>query len=159
LLALSIGGNIWFFNNWQKSEERVFALESQNQILAQEGQTLKASYQEEVAILQNPSTKIITLAGQSVAPQAKALVYFNPSKQEVYLSKLSLPDAPTGKQYQLWAIIDGKPVDAGLIDNHTNILKMKSFANAAAFAISLENTGGSTTEAGPKGAVYVVGNV
>ncbi|MEA5138809.1 anti-sigma factor [Arcicella rigui] len=159
LLALSIGANIWFFNNWQKSEEKVLALESQNQILAQEGQTLKASYQEEVAILQNPSTKIITLAGQAVAPQAKALVYFNPSKQEVYLSNLSLPDAPVGKQYQLWAIIDGKPVDAGLIDNHTNILKMKSFANAAAFAISLENTGGSTTEAGPKGAVYVVGNV
>lgn len=159
LLALSIGGNVWFFNNWQNSEERVLALESQNQILALEGQTLKASYQEEVAILQNPSTKIITLAGQAVAPQAKALVYFNPSKEEVYLSNLSLPDAPAGKQYQLWAIIDGKPVDAGLIDNHTNILKMKSFANAAAFAISLENTGGSTTETGPKGAVYVVGNV
>jgi anti-sigma-K factor RskA len=159
LLALSIGGNIWFFSNWKKSEEKVFALETQNQVLALEGQALKASYQEEVAILQNPNIKIITLTGQAIAPSAKALIYFDKTKQEVYLSALNLPVAPKGKQYQLWAIVDDKPVDAGMIEGNNNILKMKPFANAAAFAISLENTGGSTTEIGPKGAVYVVGAV
>ena len=56
-------------------------------------------------------------------------------------------------------IIDGKPVDAGMIDGTDNILKMKSLTNAVAFAISLENTGGSTTEAGPKGTIYVMGAV
>lgn len=159
LLALSISANIWFFKNWKNSEEKVLALESQNQVLAKEGQTLKASYQEEVAVLQNPDVKIIQLSGQPVAPQAKALVYFDKTKQEVYLSALSLPELPKGKQYQLWAIVDGKPVDAGMIDGNGNILKMKSFSNAVAFAISLEDTGGSTTEAGPKGAVYVMGAV
>lgn len=159
LLALSISANIWFFKNWKNSEEKVLALESQNQVLAKEGQTLKASYQEEVAILQNPDVKIIQLSGQPVAPQAKALIYFDKTKQEVYLSALSLPEVPQGKQYQLWAIVDGKPVDAGMINSKGNILKMKSFSNAVAFAISLEDTGGSTTEAGPKGAVYVMGAV
>lgn len=159
LLALSISANIWFFKNWKNSEEKVLALESQNQILAKEGQTLKASYQEEVAILQNPDVKIIQLSGQPVAPQAKALVYFDKTKQEVYLSSLTLPEVPKGKQYQLWAIVDGKPVDAGMIDSKGNVLKMKSFSNAVAFAISLEDTGGSTTEVGPKGAVYVMGAV
>ncbi len=159
LLALSISANIWFFKNWKNSEEKVLALESQNQVLAKEGQTLKASYQEEVAILQNPDVKIIQLSGQPVAPQAKALIYFDKTKQEVYLSALSLPEVPQGKQYQLWAIVDGKPVDAGMIDSKGNILKMKSFSNAVVFAISLEDTGGSTTEAGPKGAVYVMGAV
>ncbi|MEA5458083.1 anti-sigma factor [Arcicella sp. LKC2W] len=159
LLALSISANIWFFKNWKNSEEKVLALESQNQILAKEGQTLKASYQEEVAILQNPDVKIIQLSGQPVAPQAKALVYFDKIKQEVYLSSLTLPEVPKGKQYQLWAIVDGKPVDAGMIDSKGNVLKMKSFSNAVAFAISLEDTGGSTTEVGPKGAVYLMGAV
>jgi anti-sigma-K factor RskA len=159
LLALSIGANIWFFRNWKNSEDKLVALETQNQILAQEGKTLKASYQEEVAILQNPDFKVIKLSGQPVAPNAKALVYFDKTKKEVYLSALQLPQAPTGKQYQLWAIVDGKPVDAGMIDSTGNILKMKPFANAVAFAISLEDTGGSTTEAGPKGAVYVMGAV
>ena len=159
LLALSIGGNIWFFKNWKSSEEKLVALETQNQVLALEGKALKASYQEEVAILQNLDFKVITLAGQPVFPTAKALIYFDKNKKEVYLSALKLPKAPTGKQYQLWAIVNGKPVDAGLIDENVNVLKMKSFDKVEAFAISLEVTGGSTTEAGPKGAVYVVGAV
>ena len=159
LLALSIGGNIWFFSNWKNSEEKLVALETQNQVLAQEGKALKASYQEEIAILQNPDFKVITLAGQPVYPTAKALIYFDKNKKEVYLSALKLPKAPTGKQYQLWAFVNGKPVDAGLIDENGNVLKMKSFDKVEAFAISLEDTGGSTTEAGPKGAVYVVGAV
>jgi anti-sigma-K factor RskA len=159
LLALSIAGNIWFFKNWKNSEEKLVALETQNQVLAQEGKALKASYQEEVAILQNPDFKVITLAGQPVDPTAKALIYFDKNKKDVYLSAMNLPKAPTGKQYQLWAIIDGKPVDAGLIDGTSNVLKMKSMPNAVAFAISLEETGGSTTEAGPKGTIYVMGAV
>lgn len=160
LLALSFAGNIWFFRNWKNSEDKLVALETQNQVLAQEGKTLKASYQEEVAILQNPSFEVIKLLGQKESPNATALVYFDKTKQEVYLSGLQLPQAPTGKQYQLWAIINGKPVDAGMIEGTgSNILKMKSLTNAVAFAISLENTGGSTTEVGPKGTIYVMGAV
>jgi anti-sigma-K factor RskA len=159
LLALSILGNIWFFSNWKNSEEKLVALETQNQVLAQEGKALKASYQEEVSILQNPDFKVITLAGQPVYPTAKALIYFDKNKKDVYLSAMNLPKAPTGKQYQLWAIIDGKPVDAGLIEGTSNVLKMKPMTNAVAFAISLEETGGSTTEAGPKGTIYVMGAV
>jgi anti-sigma-K factor RskA len=159
LLALSVAGNIWFFRNWKNSEEKLVALESQNQILAKEGQALKASYNEEVAILQNPDFKAIKLLGQKDSPTSTAMIYFNKKQQAVYLSALQLPKAPSGKQYQLWAFVGGKPVDAGMIDENGNILKMKQFANAEAFAISLEVTGGSTTEAGPKGAVYVVGAV
>ena len=40
LLALSIGGNIWFFSNWKNSEEKLVALETQNQVLAQEAAML-----------------------------------------------------------------------------------------------------------------------
>lgn len=159
LLALSVGANIFFFNNWKTSEDKIVALESQNQIFAQENKAIKASYQEEVAILQNSDFKVIKLSGQKPAPNAKALIYFDKVRQEVYLSALDLPVAPKGKQYQLWAIVDGKPVDAGMIAGTANILKMKSFAKPVAFAISLENTGGSTTEAGPKGDVYVMGAV
>lgn len=159
LLALSIAGNIWFFKNWKNSEDKLVAIETQNQVLAQQGKALKASYQEEVAILQNTDFKVIKLVGQPDYPTAKALVYFDKKQQAVYLSALNLPKAPTGKQYQLWAIVDGKPVDAGLIKENESILKMKPFDRVEAFAISLEQTGGSTTEAGPKGGVYVVGAV
>ena len=159
LLALSVGANIFFFSNWKNSEDKIVALESQNQIFAQENKAIKASYQEEVAILQNADFKVIKLLGQEASPSSKALIYFDKVRQEVYLSALNLPEPPKGKQYQLWAIVGVKPVDAGMIAGTANILKMKSFANPAAFAISLEDTGGSTTEAGPKGKIYVSGAV
>ena len=159
LLALSVGANIFFFNNWRNSEDKIVALESQNQLFAQENKAIRASYQEEVVILQDADFKVIKLLGQPPSPNSKALIYFDKNRQEVYLSALDLPAAPKGKQYQLWAIVDGKPVDAGMIAGTTNILKMKSFAKPIAFAISLENTGGSTTEAGPKGDIYVMGAV
>lgn len=159
LLALSVGANIFFFNNWKTSEDKIVALESQNQLFAKDNKAIKASYQQEVAILQDADFKVIKLLGQKPSPNSKALIYFDKVRQEVYLSALHLPVAPNGKQYQLWAIVDGKPVDAGMIAVTANILKMRSFAKPVAFAISLENTGGSTTEAGPKGEIYVMGAV
>ena len=60
----------------------------------------------------------------------------------------NLPSVPEGMQYQLWAIIDGKPVDAGMISTEKGIYhiqKMKSFGRAEAFAITLEKAGGSPT--------------
>jgi anti-sigma-K factor RskA len=72
-----------------------------------------------------------------------------------------LPQAPADKQYQLWAIVDGVPQDAGVItknDKTIRIQKMKSFGNIKvnAFAITLEKEGGNPT---PKGQMYVLGNL
>jgi len=159
LLALSIAANWFLYSNWQKSEDKVVALESQTQILASSERALKASYQENINTLLNPETKRVQLGGQKPAPDAQAIVYWNSATQEVYLSSVKLPVAPEGKQYQLWAIVDGKPVDAGLLDNPETFEKMKSLGNAQAFAISLEAKGGSTTEVGPKGEIFVLGNV
>jgi anti-sigma-K factor RskA len=54
---------------------------------------------------------------------------------------------PAGKQYQLWAIVDGKPVDAGMIDLNQPIVfqQMKTINSAQAFAVTIENVGGSAT--------------
>ena len=80
---------------------------------------------------------------------------------EVYIDPSNLPEAPSGKQYQLWAIVDGKPVDGGLIistkkGDKYQIQKMKTFGKAEAFAVTLETTGGNPT---PKGDMYVMGKM
>ena len=56
-----------------------------------------------------------------------------------------MPVATTGKQYQLWALVDGAPVDAGVfeIDAGTPMIKMKNIPRAQAFAVTLEPSGGS----------------
>ena len=62
-------------------------------------------------------------------------------------------------QYQLWAIIDGKPVDAGVFDTSlAGLLKMKEIGNgAAAFAVTIEPRGGKASPT--LETMQVVGNV
>jgi anti-sigma-K factor RskA len=71
-----------------------------------------------------------------------------------------LPPAPAGKQYQLWSIVDDKPVDIGMLDDHfeSKLLKMKNTrSGSVAFAITLEKTGGSPTPTMEE--MYVMGKV
>ena len=59
---------------------------------------------------------------------------------------MSLPPAPPGKQYQFWADVDGRMVDAGMLTGDTaGIHRMKDMADATAFGVTLENEGGSPT--------------
>lgn len=162
LLLASALANYVLYNRWQNSETRLATLESQNQIIAQELQVTKSNYvamNDELGVLRQFTTQKIKLAGTPDSPESSAMVYWNKEKKEVYLTALNLPDVPTNKQYQLWAIVNGKPVDIGVFDMGKNLLRLKDISDAQAFAISLEARGGSTTEAGPKGQVYLMGKV
>ena len=70
-----------------------------------------------------------------------------------------MPQPQAGQQYQLWAIVDGKPVDAGMveIDPGKALHRMKNIPKAEAFAITLEKAGGSPTPT--LTAMFVMGKV
>ena len=91
---------------------------------------------------------------QKVAPTAKMLLAWNTKDKMIYLMKSQLPAAPIGKQYQLWAIVDKKPVDLGVFDLKEGTIAMRAIGKAEAFAVTLEKTGGNPT---PTSEVYVVG--
>ncbi len=73
--------------------------------------------------------------------------------------------APTGRDYQLWAIRDGKPASLGIIRVDANgkarmrLNEVGSATSLAAFAVSLEPTGGSPNPSAPSGPVVMVGKV
>ena len=104
---------------------------------------------ENVAMFNSPENKIIKMAGtEKKAPAAHATICWNTKTKEVYVGFSNLPAPPSGKQYQLWAIADGKPVDLGVIDKAIDtaaIQKMKVTEKAQAFAVTLEKSGGSPT--------------
>jgi Anti-sigma-K factor rskA len=82
-----------------------------------------------------------------VAPKdSEAKIYWLTNTGEIYIDPTNLPAAPQGKQYQLWAIVDGKAIDAGLINTAEGevlkLQKMKTFGKAQAFAVTLEVKGG-----------------
>ena len=100
----------------------------------------------------------IELKGVKNHPNMLADVYWHTSKK-VFLEIKNLPDAPTGKQYQLWAIVDGKPVDMGMYSAKADstVQEMKSVDNAQAFAITLEKEGGNATPTMEE--MYVMGTI
>jgi anti-sigma-K factor RskA len=159
LLVLSLLANLLLYTRWRATETRLTLAESQNSTLARRVEVQQARFTEELAFLQNPSTRKIALKGTPQSPSANATVFWNAAERRVYLASAGLPAPPAGKQYQLWAIVGGKPLDAGVFDVQTGLARLKDIPVAQAFAISLEATGGSTTEAGPKGPVVSMGGV
>ena len=131
-------------------------LKKQNEELAASTETLKsetdamkkdAEYNQTLADLyRNPNFKVVKMAGLPKSPESSVSAIWDTKTNDVLLDVQNLPVAPQGKQYQLWTIVDGKPVDMGVLDQEFSkkLLKMKQ-ANpgAAAFAITLEKAGGS----------------
>lgn len=94
-------------------------------------------------------------------PGLLATVYWNPKSEEVMLTVTNLPAPAADQQYQLWGIVNGKPVDAGVFEMDAAVkgfAKMKSMVpGAQMFAITLEKKGGSPTPT--LTAMYVAGKV
>ena len=139
----------------------------------QEYAQLQKSYDTTVAALDdmkkdidmltnNNTVKMAAMKGLEPSPASYATVYWDSTSKDVYLLVNNLPKPPSEKQYQLWALLDGKPIDVGMIDNDFFIgqkkllLRMKNVSKAQAFAITLEEKGGSPT---PKGKMYTLGNL
>jgi anti-sigma-K factor RskA len=112
----------------------------------------------------NSSIKMAAMKGQPVSPASYATVYWDTTSKDAYLLINNLPMPPSHMQYQLWALLDGKPVDLGMIDSeffvkqNRLLLKAKNVQNAQAFAISLEKKDRSNTTA-PDGEIYVAGGL
>jgi anti-sigma-K factor RskA len=164
LLAGSVALNFYLLSEYKKSIARnneLIAAQTQvaaaNQVLS----TKLQSYEEAMGLMKNPLMAIIKMPGSpnSPAPSSMATVYWNTETKDVYLLVNKLPVPVPDKQYQLWAIVDGKPVDAGVFDIHEGLsfVKLKTIPRAEAFAITLEKKGGSL--APDMDAMYVMGKV
>ena len=167
LLVVSAGLNFYYFNKYREFSQRYDRLLAQQTDLVKNNSALQTklnTYEHTIAGLTDPNMAVIKMDGTGVpangspAPDRKATVLWDTRSKDVYLMVNNLPLPQTGKQYQLWAIVDNKPVDAGILDmakGHT-IVKMKNIPRAQLFAITLEEQGGS---AQPKGPMYVLGKV
>ncbi|MBP6577444.1 MAG: anti-sigma factor, partial [Chryseobacterium sp.] len=99
---------------------------------------------EKMQLFSNPDMKMVVLKGVEKHPDSKALVFWDTKSKKVYLNADSLPKAPAGMQYQLWAIADGKTVNAGMYTSEKDSkTALANIPNAQAFAITLEKEGGS----------------
>lgn len=114
---------------------------------------------KDIQILQsNPTIKMAAMGGLEASPASFATVYWDTASHDVWLLANNLPMPASDKQYQLWAIFDGKPVDLGVFDikKEKLLIRAKNAQGAEAFAITLEKKGGNPT---PAGDMYVMGKL
>lgn len=165
LLIGSTALNFYFFNQYKSVSAKYDGLVKENMDFAKNDNILRTSigeYQSAIEKLRNPSMAIIKMEGNAVPtspdPSSMATVYWDRLTKDVFLFVNNLPDPTANKQYQLWAIVDGVPIDAGVftIEKGVPVISMKNIPRAQAFAITLENKGGSPS---PLGQMYVLGKV
>lgn len=142
LLVASAGLNVYYYNGYKTAAGNYQAL-LDNQKTLQAYQTKYNNLQQSISILQDSAMHVIKMAGVKGKENNAATLYWDGRTKDVYVYVNNLPQAPAGKQYQLWAIVDGRPVDAGVLGNCDGVCKMKNITAAQMFAITLEKEGGS----------------
>lgn len=160
LLVVSASLNVYFYKQFSSANTayQVLLIEK-NSLLSdnQQTQTKLLDLYSNMQMMSDPSMIKVSMPGVAGKENSLATVFWDSKSRDVYLLPNKLPEAAAGKQYQLWAIVDGKPVDAGVIDACAGLCKMKNIPAASMFAITLENKGGSAAPTLDQ--MYVAGKV
>jgi anti-sigma-K factor RskA len=129
-------------------------------ILWQQNRTLRQQ-NEVFQLLTAPGTRVAQLSGTPEVSGATAKLAYDQNGHAILIAD-GLPSAPAGKEYQLWFIVNNKPVPGktfapdksgrGLMKDQVPEAARKS----AVFAITLEPAGGV---AAPTGAIYLRGEL
>jgi hypothetical protein len=163
-LITSIAFNVNYLNSskeWKGKYEAL--LVDQTKVLAQSEvyQTKMKQSDDMLAMMRNPDVKAVRMFTASKdRPNLLATVFWNPKTKDVMLTVNNLPEPAADQQYQLWAIVNGVPVDAGVFemgDTAKGFQKMKAIEGAQMFAVTLEKKGGSPTPT--LTAMYLAGKV
>jgi anti-sigma-K factor RskA len=160
LFVVSAALNVYFFREYTSANKQVVALLNEKNALFTDNNNIQAKYQEITNSLQLMSnTNVIKVAMKGIAGKEGnlATVFWNSKSKDVYVLANKLPKAPEGKQYQLWALVKGKPIDAGMLNDCNGVCKLKNTQQADLFAITLEKKGGSPSPDLTQ--LYVLGKV
>ncbi len=129
----------------QQSNAQIASLQTEKQQFAK-----TVSFKNgELEVFQDASFKFLNLQGTGKVPNAKLTIAWSPVKRKVWidLKSIQMPINDKSHQYQLWAIVKGKPIDLGVFDKTADTTKdmkeMKPIELADTFAVTLEPQGGS----------------
>jgi hypothetical protein len=132
LLLISAGLNFYLYRQTKKQD-----ISSNNSTLP------LSDYQ----VLTNPSITPIAMYGVGSHAICRCTMFWDKKTGKMYIMIHHLPQSSAAKDYQLWATVDGKPVNVGIVQDNIRgrfIEMNKVPAGAIAFSITLEKAGGSS---------------
>ncbi|HVV55297.1 MAG TPA: anti-sigma factor [Mucilaginibacter sp.] len=144
LLIVSVVALINAYHQIDASNNLIASLQNQNQHFTNRVNLMD----HELKVLQDPSFKMLRLQGTPKSPSSSLMVAWSPAKKKVMIdmNDTNMPVNDKQHQYQLWALVSGKPVSLGVFDADSTskgMVEMKPTAYADAFAVTLEPRGGS----------------
>ena len=161
LLLVSVGVNIYQQKQLVKSESKLNELIAEKEVLANQSDKIKTqlnSAEEKIKRYQNPDVTNVLIEGSQLSPESYAFVSWNKKTKKAILNGAQLPKNPSDKQYQLWALIDGQPIDMGVFESGEELTTLlEAEGNPSAFAVTLEDRGGKPTPNLDQ--LYLIGNV
>lgn len=99
---------------------------------------------EQFGQLNNPETEKYILKGNRRAKNLKTVAYINPKDKKSMIDVVSLPNLPDDKVYQIWAELQGKMVNLGILSQADRRLQEIPYTeDALGLSISIEPKGGS----------------
>lgn len=144
--------SFFLLSRLRSNQEAVAQLQTANESLQKEVNQLKESQSSNdqlLSLLKQPGTRTFELRGNEKAPSGDMFVFWNAKTHEVAVEVRSLPALPPDQQYQLWSLVNGKPIDAGVFDANdiTSVVQRlnRPIDRADAFAVTIEKRGGSPT--------------
>ena len=152
LLAISLGALFSAHNELQDANLQITTLSSDKEKFASTASKLEfenAGMANRIAMTETNEWTTVKLAGVKSSPKANMLVYWNKTNKNILINyaAMDLPKTDQSHEYQLWALVDGKPVSLGVFANNEiakeAVVKMETIEKAQAFAVTIEPTGGS----------------
>jgi len=149
IVAILFAGSTYIFYNQnkqlnvenQKIADEVFDLrgdiDSQNQKLDEIMRQFKQ--------LNNPDTHKYLITGNDRAKDLKTVAYVNPIEKVSMIDVVSLPPLPEDQHYQIWAKVQDKMVNLGILSEEDRQLKNIPYTeDALAFNITIESKDGNS---------------
>ena len=153
LLIISTGALFITYNKLNAAHDQIASLNLDKEKFA--GVVSKLEFENKgldnmVAMNDSKEWATIRMAGQAFSPKSKMNVYWNKKDKSVLINyvAMDLPKADAEHEYQLWALVNGKPVSLGVFGKTDStsteaLQKMQAIQDAQAFAVTLEPMGGS----------------
>lgn len=144
--ALFFAGASFFF--WNQNQ----TLQDENSVVSTQIEDLQKSMTQQLEdmrnqfiVLNNPRTRKYNVNGNKKAKELKAVAYINPVKKLSYINVSKLPNLPEDQCFQMWAEVNGKMLNLGVIEEAQDKDKLMAlpYGENAISYITIEPKGGN----------------
>ena len=97
-------------------------------------------------MLNNPETSKYIMRGNMRAKNLKTVAYINSVDKLSMIDVVALPQLPDEQTYQLWAEVNDKMINLGILDeSNRNLIPVPYLEDALSYSITIEPKGGNLT--------------